>query len=104
LASLDGPADADATEAWDAEVERRLDDLRSGKARTVGAEEAPSKTGIQVIAEIRNLVGSSLKAILVTGDTSSAIRELERDHRVGLASKPINADELLGMLKSLLAI
>src|SRR5262249_23469877 len=61
------------------------------------------QTGIQVIAEVRDLVGSSLKAILITGDTSSAIRELKRDHRVRLASKPINADELLGMMKSLLA-
>ena len=39
LASLDGPPDADAAEAWEAEIARRLDDLESGQARTVSAEE-----------------------------------------------------------------
>ena len=40
LASLDGPADANADEAWEAEVTRRLDELESGKAHTVDADEA----------------------------------------------------------------
>lgn len=40
LASLDGPADVDAAEAWDAEIEQRLNDLESGKAQTIDAEEA----------------------------------------------------------------
>jgi putative addiction module component (TIGR02574 family) len=40
LASLDGPADADAAKAWDAEIERRLDDVQSGKAQSIDAEEA----------------------------------------------------------------
>ena len=39
LASLDGPPDADAAEAWEAEIARRLDDLESGQVRTVSAEE-----------------------------------------------------------------
>lgn len=40
LASLDGPVDANAGEAWEAEIEKRLDGLESGKARTVDADEA----------------------------------------------------------------
>ena len=33
LASLDGPADADAEAAWDAEIERRIADIESGAVR-----------------------------------------------------------------------
>ncbi len=40
LASLDGPADANATEAWEAEIAQRLNDLESGKAPTIDADEA----------------------------------------------------------------
>lgn len=40
LASLDGPPDAGAAEAWDAEIGRRLDELEAGQAHTVNAEEA----------------------------------------------------------------
>jgi len=40
--------------------------------------------------------------VLITGDTSSAVKELERDERLRLARKPIHAEELLTLLKSLL--
>ena len=40
LASLDGPPDADAAQAWEAEIAMRLDELESGQAKTVSAEEA----------------------------------------------------------------
>jgi putative addiction module component (TIGR02574 family) len=40
LASLDGAPDADAAEAWEAEITLRLDELHSGQAQTVSAEEA----------------------------------------------------------------
>jgi hypothetical protein len=60
------------------------------------------ETGTQIIAELRGVVGSELRAVLITGDTSSAVRDLRRDHRLRVASKPINADELLTMLKALL--
>ena len=39
LASLDGPADADAGQTWEAEIKRRLDDLEAGQAQTVSADE-----------------------------------------------------------------
>jgi putative addiction module component (TIGR02574 family) len=40
LASLDGPADAGANEAWEAEIARRLDGLETGKAPIIDADEA----------------------------------------------------------------
>jgi len=48
--------------------------------------------------------GKHLKAVLITGDTSAAVKELQRDERLRLASKPIHAEELLGLLESLLAM
>jgi putative addiction module component (TIGR02574 family) len=38
--SLDeGPADEGVEQAWEAEINRRVDDLRSGKAKTIPWEE-----------------------------------------------------------------
>jgi PAS domain S-box-containing protein len=61
------------------------------------------ETGTQVIAKLREILGISLRAVLTTGDTSSAIKELPRDPHLRIASKPINADELLTVLRALLA-
>ena len=61
------------------------------------------RTGTQVIAAARELLGSALKAILVTGDTSTAVRELKADANLRITSKPINSDELLELVRSLLA-
>jgi len=60
------------------------------------------ETGIQVIESLRAVLGEDLKAVLVTGDTSAAVKELQRDARLRLASKPIRADELLELMRSLL--
>lgn len=60
------------------------------------------ETGTQVIAALREDLGQHLKVVLITGDTSSAIRELLHDERLRLARKPIRAEELLSLLKSLL--
>jgi two-component system, sensor histidine kinase len=60
-------------------------------------------TGTQVISAARSILGDSLKAILVTGDTSSAVREIQGDANLRITSKPINSEELLGLMKSLLA-
>jgi PAS domain S-box-containing protein len=59
--------------------------------------------GTDVIAAARARFGADFRAILVTGDTSSAIAGLQRDERLRVTSKPINADELLGMIQALLA-
>jgi two-component system, sensor histidine kinase len=61
------------------------------------------KTGTEVIAAARALLGPGLKAILVTGDTSSAIREMRLDENLRIASKPINSEELVRLMASLLS-
>ena len=59
------------------------------------------RTGTQLITELRASLGGSLKAVLITADTSSAIRELPRDPDLRVASKPLKAEELLSLMGSL---
>ncbi|MEX1197403.1 MAG: addiction module protein [Pseudohongiellaceae bacterium] len=40
VASLDGPADTSAAEAWDAEICRRIHDIESGKTELLDVDEA----------------------------------------------------------------
>ncbi len=61
------------------------------------------ETGLQVIAQVRERSGDSLKAVLITGDTSSAIKELPLDPHLRITNKPIAAEELLTLLRALLA-
>jgi len=60
------------------------------------------QTGLDVISAVRDVLATNIPAILVTGDTSSAIRKLPRDTALRLASKPIDADELLSLIHELL--
>ena len=60
-------------------------------------------TGTQVIAALRDMTGSGLKAILTTGDTLSAEKDLPQDFELRVASKPIHADDLLLLVRALLA-
>ena len=62
------------------------------------------ETGIQVICALRESLGTHLKAVLITGDTSAAVKELPRDPFMRIASKPIQADELLTLMRALLAM
>jgi CheY-like chemotaxis protein len=59
------------------------------------------ETGVQVIATARQKLGAALPAVLVTGDTSSAMQEIGVDARLRTASKPINPDQLLALLAEL---
>ena len=61
------------------------------------------ETGLQLITALRETLGVSLRAVLMTGDTSSAMKEVPRDPHLRIASKPIDADELLALLRALLA-
>ena len=63
---------------------------------------ADGETGTQVISAARRACGAGLKAILMTGDTSSAVSELPRDPALRLASKPVETEELLGLIRTLL--
>lgn len=60
------------------------------------------QTGLDVITAVRETLARNVPAILVTGDTSTAIRKLPRDASLRLASKPIDADELLTLIHELL--
>ncbi len=60
-------------------------------------------TGLDLIAAVRELRGLELPAVLVTGDTSAAVRERVTDPSIRIASKPVRADELLGLMRELLA-
>jgi len=60
------------------------------------------ETGLELITTLREKHGVSPKAILMTGDTSSAMKNVPRDPRLRVASKPIDADELLTLLRALL--
>jgi PAS domain S-box-containing protein len=60
--------------------------------------------GTQVIAALRESLALPVKAVLMTGDTSTAIAELPRDPYLRVASKPIDADDLLTLLRALLAV
>ena len=60
------------------------------------------ETGIQVITALREAVRTSLGAVLITGDTSTAIKELPVDPNLRVASKPIRAEELLSLIRDLL--
>jgi two-component system CheB/CheR fusion protein len=62
------------------------------------------ETGTQVISSLRDVLGGRFKAVLMTGDTSSAIKDLNRDVLLRVASKPINADAFLAMLEELLSV
>ena len=64
---------------------------------------AAGETGMQVIAAVRTLLRKPLKAVLMTGDTSSAIQGATEDRLLRRASKPINANELLALLEELVA-
>ena len=63
----------------------------------------PAQTGIQLIATLRERLGSPLKSVLVTGDTSAAIRGLAPDPHLRILSKPIRAEALLRLLREFLA-
>lgn len=63
---------------------------------------ADGQTGTQAIAALRGALGIPLKAVLITGDTSSAIRDLPSDPLMRVASKPVKAEELLTLLRVLL--
>ncbi|MHB1870884.1 MAG: hybrid sensor histidine kinase/response regulator [Steroidobacteraceae bacterium] len=62
-----------------------------------------NQTGIQVIAALRERLGPLLKSVLVTGDTSTAVRGLEPDPHLRILSKPIRAEALLRLLREFLA-
>ncbi len=61
------------------------------------------ETGSEVVARLRQMLGAPLRALIITGDTSSAMKKLPRDSHLRIASKPIDSEELVRLVRSLLA-
>ena len=59
--------------------------------------------GTDVIAGVREKLHSEVKAVLVTGDTSTVVKHMANDPRLRVLSKPIDAEQLLMVLKELLS-
>ncbi len=64
---------------------------------------AGGETGMQVVETVRRARGAELKAVLVTGDTSSLMRRVRVDQNLRMLSKPVEADELLALIEELAA-
>lgn len=60
-------------------------------------------TGMDVIAAVRGALTPDIRAVLMTGDTSAAVKDLRHDVNTRIVSKPINASELLALLAELQA-
>jgi CheY-like chemotaxis protein len=60
------------------------------------------ETGMQVIEALRAARHSSLKALLITGDTPTDVDPQPADPHLRIAGKPINAEKLLVTLRELL--
>jgi CheY-like chemotaxis protein len=57
-------------------------------------------TGRQVIAAVREIRGPTFKAIVITGDTSSAVHAFDGDAYLCWLGKPTNASLLLTVLQN----
>jgi two-component system, sensor histidine kinase len=86
-----------------AEVLQKIGELTELSLLVTDMHLGDGETGLQVIAAVRAALNRPLKAILITGDTSAAIKDLPHDPGLRVASKPIKADALLALMSSLLA-
>jgi PAS domain S-box-containing protein len=59
--------------------------------------------GTDVITGVRDKLHSEVKAVLVTGDTSTVVKHMADDPALRILSKPIDAERLLMVLKELLS-
>lgn len=59
-------------------------------------------TGLELLAALRARYGSGLKSILVSGDTSFAVKNLQPDRYLRIANKPLRAEQLLRLITELL--
>jgi CheY-like chemotaxis protein len=60
------------------------------------------ETGLDVIAAARRVVGEHLGAVLISGDISSTLSNVEAGERLRVAGKPIRSHKLLSLIRELL--
>jgi len=58
--------------------------------------------GTQVIGALRETLRTVVKAVLVTGDTSTVVKQLPDDPQLRIVAKPIDAEQLLKVLEEVL--
>jgi two-component system CheB/CheR fusion protein len=58
--------------------------------------------GTQVLAAVQGAIKRDIRAVLVTGDTSMAVKDIPSNVRLKIMSKPINAEALLSLMLALL--
>ncbi|MBW4050701.1 MAG: response regulator [Proteobacteria bacterium] len=85
-----------------AEAVRSLQENRRTDLLVTDFHLAGGETGVQVISRLREELGATLKAVLITGDTSSAIKELAHDPNLRIVSKPVQAEAFLELVRVLL--
>ncbi len=59
-------------------------------------------TGVELVSALRDRYGTDLKSILVSGDTSFAVKSLQPDAHLRIANKPLQAEQLLMLMAELL--
>jgi PAS domain S-box-containing protein len=59
--------------------------------------------GTEVITALRVRLKTELKAVLMTGDTSTVVKAMHDDPHLRIASKPVDAEALLTLMRALLA-
>ena len=84
-------ADTRAAVAKHADIQLLISDYHLSEGESGGA----------VIDLVRETL-PRVEVILMTGDTSQGLRQVSSSDRICVASKPIEADALLGMMKRLL--
>lgn len=86
-----------------AEALHRLQEIQRIDLVVTDFHLAAGETGVQVIARLRDELGATLKAVLITGDTSSAVKDLAHDPNLWIVSKPVQAETFLELVRVLLA-
>jgi PAS domain S-box-containing protein len=61
------------------------------------------ETGTHALATLRDALARPLRAVLITGDTSAAMKALPADPLLRIVSKPVDADELLALVNALMS-
>jgi PAS domain S-box-containing protein len=76
---------------------------RDGREVPVEISLSPIQGGGEpLVAALRTRLGGDLKAVLMTGDTSTVVKAMHDDPHLCIASKPVKAEALLALMRGLL--
>ena len=60
-------------------------------------------TGKQVVGSVREVLGPQFRALVITGDTASAVHQFDGDRALCWLRKPVDPELLLASVRNLLA-